>query len=384
MDNAIEIPIRDLVSGMVVSQDVRDKRGRLLLRANKKITRTMLKRIREFKVPSVFIYLNSYNTVLDKVVQERSLEPKEFQGIDEIVRTPKTVILKSKDEMNVHNAFFMQMGTLVANCAKETFRADIDLAEVKKMVLRAVCNKEVLNLLMNLRVKAKYLLNHSAEVALLCAVIGLESGLDETRVKNLILAAFLHDIGMTRISDSILFKTSSLEDEEIKILREHAAKSVAMLGEMEKLDKEVLEIICQHHERSNGSGYPKGLTEGVINECARILSVCDVYSAISHDRCYRERISPLEKIEFFFGSGSHYFNYETVKILLRKVSIYHKGQWVKLSTGQIGIISGIDEKYPTRPFVKLVYDENGEFILRSKEIYLGDRENATLFIDSII
>ncbi len=385
MDNCIEVSVEDLVSGMIVSQDVRDRNGRLLLRADKKITRNILKKIKKFKVPSVSIYLRSYDLFPAGDRSGRIV----IGSVSSQVKGAEVKILKSvypdkEDSFSVHNAFFVQLGNLINSCARETVRPDIDSGEIKRTILRTVCSKDIINLLINLRVKAQYLLNHSVEVALLSTLVGAHMGLNETRLKNLALAAILHDVGMTRIDDSVLFKTTPLSHQESDMLREHAAQSVLMLSEIPGIDREVREIIYQHHERSNGTGYPKGLTENIINNSAKILSACDVYSAISHDRCYRNKISPHERIEFLFGSGNYIFSYEIVKVLLSKVCIYYKGQWVKLNTGQVGIISGIDMNFPTRPYVKLIFDEKGNPMLYSREIFLGDRMNSTMFIESII
>jgi len=69
---------------------------------------------------------------------------------------------------------------------------------------------------------------------------------------------------------------------------------------------------------------------------------------------------------------------------LDKVSIYFRGQWVKLNTGHIGIITAVNTSLPTRPYVRLVYDENGNLMPRSKEVFLGDRNSSTIFIEKTI
>ena len=384
MDTSIKISVGDLVSGMVVSQDVRDKRGRLLLKTNQRITPSMLKRIQRFKISSVSIYLGEASSLPMPKFREIAAVSEEYAILENSFATQNKVTLAGKDDLNIYNTFFLQIGNLISSGAREILRSDVNVGEAKRIILRAICDKEILNLLMELRVKDRYLLNHSVEVTVLCAVIALESEMDELRIRNLITAAILHDIGMTQISDHILFKTKSLTLEEKDIIQTHAAKSVMLLVDIPKIDREVLDIIFQHHERFNGTGYPKGLTENIINQSAKILSICDVCSAISHTRSYRGKLSPQEKIEFFFGSGNHIFSYDIVTMLLDKICIYHKGQWVKLNTGQVGIISGVDEKFPTRPYVKLVYDQFGGFMLRPKEIFLGERANATIFIEQII
>jgi len=381
MLDRIEIGVSELSPGMIVAKSVWDPRGKLLIAVNNKVTGTMIKRLKKYKVSSVFIYIEgSEKEVLKIALKKNPLDVPE---------KPKNVIYKASDykradDINIYNTFYTQINSLIERAARELFRTEININPIKQTVLETLKSKEIINLLIYMRVKAQYLLTHSIEVALLCAIIGLESDMPDKRLKNLILAALLHDIGMTQIKDEIIFKTAPLQSDEIELLRTHAAISVLVLKDMEKIDKEILEIIYQHHERINGSGYPSGLTDNIINSSAKILSACDVYSAISHERSYRGKFHPQERIEFLFASGDHYFSYDIVKMLLDKICIYYKGQWVKLNTGHVGIISGVDPNFPTRPYVKLVYDEKGRPLPMEREVFLGERGLVRVYVEKII
>ncbi|MGE5329192.1 MAG: HD-GYP domain-containing protein [Deltaproteobacteria bacterium] len=381
----IEIKVSELSPGMVVARSVWDQKGKLLIAVNNKVTDTMIRRLKRYNVPTVYIYIEgSESEVLKIAVKKNS-----FQSLIKAKNLPNNIIYKPSDykkaeDINIYNTFYTQINTLIDKCSRELFKPEINIDAIKKPVLEALKNKEIINLLIYMRVKAQYLLIHSIEVALLCSVIGLESNIPDKRLRSLLLAALLHDIGMTQIKDEIIFKTAPLESEEIELLRTHAAISVLVLKDIAKIDREILEIIYQHHERINGSGYPGGLTENIINSSAKILSACDVYSAISHERSYRGKIHPQERIEFLFASGDHYFSYDIVKMLLDKISIYYKGQWVKLNTGHVGVISGVDPGFPTRPYIKLIYDEKGRRLPVEKEVFLGERGLVRIYIEKII
>ena len=380
MDNCIVVPVKDLVSGMIAAEDIRDNRGRLLLRAGKEVKHSMIEKIREFNISSVSIYLKMYDT--KEII---TLQPKNDYIFREVkIDKPNKVYINKEKEFNIFNVFFIQLSSLMDKVIREMLRPDINYSGVKKRILRVLCNKNLLNLLMSLRVKDQYLLKHSVEVGVLSALIGEELCLDQEGMKKLILAAIFHDIGMTEIRNNILYKNLPLTPEELEVINSHTARSVILLKQYLKMDSEILEIVYQHHERFDGTGYPRGLKENIITNSARILAVCDVYSAISNQRSYRDRFSPQERLEFFFASGNYYFDYEIVKILLDKVSIYFRGQWVKLNTGHIGIITAVNTSLPTRPYVRLVYDENGNLMPRSKEVFLGDRNSSTIFIEKTI
>lgn len=384
MKERVEIKLSELSPGMVVARSVWAPKGNLLIAVDKRITAAMIKRLKKHNISSVFVYVEGSESEILKI----ALKNNSFKSLI-MSEKPQSVIYKAADfkktdDINIHNTFYMQINNLLDKSARELFKPEVNIEPIKHIVLQTLKSKEIIRLLIYMRVKAQYLLIHSIEVALLCTVIGLESDMPDKRLRNLVLAALLHDIGMTQIKDEVVFKTEPLDSEEIELLRTHAAMSVLVLKDIAKLEREVLEIIYQHHERVNGSGYPSGLTDNVINSSAKILSACDVYSAISHERSYRGKLHPQEKIEFLFASGDHYFSYDIVKMLLNKISIYYKGQWVKLNTGHVGIISGVDPEFPTRPYIKLVYDEKGTPLPFEREVFLGDRGLVRVFIEKII
>ncbi|MGE5473347.1 MAG: HD-GYP domain-containing protein [Ignavibacteriales bacterium] len=384
MQGSIDVEVSKLSPGMVLASNVWDNKGKLLIGANKKVTITMIRRLRKYNIKTVSVFIEGSELEVFRISQKKGFH----QSLDDTEKLQGTIHkpsdFKKNEDINVYNTFYVQISNLIDKCARELFRQEVKIDVIKQPILEALKSKEIINLLIHMRVKAQYLLVHSIEDALLCSVIGLESDMPDKRLKNLLLAALLHDVGMTQIKDEIIFKTTPLDSQEIELLRTHAAKSVLVLKEIQKIDKEVLEIIYQHHERINGSGYPSGLTDNIINSSAKILSACDVYSAISHERSYRGKFHPQEKIEFLFASGDHYFSYEIVKILLDKISIYYKGQWVKLNTGHVGIISGVDPNFPTRPYIKLIYDEKGRHLPNEREVFLGDRGLVRVFIEKII
>ena len=129
---------------------------------------------------------------------------------------------------------------------------------------------------------------HSQTVGRLCETMARELGFDEDRVERLRLAGILHDIGKIGVPDSILCKPGQLNDEEMEQMRRHPELGARMLSSSELDD--VREWILAHHERPDGTGYPKGLTTGEIPIEASILAVGDAYEAMTSDRVYRRSI----------------------------------------------------------------------------------------------
>jgi putative nucleotidyltransferase with HDIG domain len=137
-----------------------------------------------------------------------------------------------------------------------------------------------------------YTAYHSENVAKYSELIAREMGLSERHCTNIKLAALLHDIGKIGIPENILNKPSRLTDDEFDIIKSHPTIGYTIVKDL-KFFKEngVLEAILYHHEREDGSGYPKGLKSAEIHLYAKIIAVADSFDAISSNRIYRDKKS---------------------------------------------------------------------------------------------
>lgn len=144
--------------------------------------------------------------------------------------------------------------------------------------------------------KDTYTSGHSARVQKYAEMIALAVKLPDKKVEKIKTAALLHDIGKVGISDSILKKPLSLTFDEYEEIKKHVIMGVEILEGVDFL-KDISEIIKQHHERPDGGGYPSGLSNGQICIEAAILSLADVYDAMTSDRPYRHAMSKEEALE---------------------------------------------------------------------------------------
>jgi putative nucleotidyltransferase with HDIG domain len=146
----------------------------------------------------------------------------------------------------------------------------------------------VLSLAEALDQRDSYTAKHSQTVGMLCELMARELGLDEARVQRVHLAGILHDIGKIGVPDSILRKPGKLSTDEMDQMRRHPELGARILAS-DELD-DVRGWILAHHERPDGTGYPKGLTSEEIPIEASILAVGDAYEAMTSDRVYRRSI----------------------------------------------------------------------------------------------
>jgi putative nucleotidyltransferase with HDIG domain len=157
---------------------------------------------------------------------------------------------------------------------------------------------------------------HTKRVAQMTREIARQFGLREDQLVHIIRGALLHDIGKMAIADSILMKAGPLTDEERELMQKHPASAYEMLSHIAYL-KPALDIPCCHHERWDGTGYPKGLKGTQIPLAARIFAVADTWDALAHDRRYHQAW-PRKKVcaHIKAGAGSH-FDPEVAAIFLK-------------------------------------------------------------------
>lgn len=143
--------------------------------------------------------------------------------------------------------------------------------------------------------KDPYTKGHSVRVMHLATILGRKMNLPPAQLRILKMGALLHDVGKITLDLSILNKPSGLSDQETELMKKHPELGVRILGQIQELH-DVLPAVLHHHERYDGSGYPQALQSTQIPLLARIISVADVFDALTSDRPYRAAVTPEEAI----------------------------------------------------------------------------------------
>ena len=200
---------------------------------------------------------------------------------------------------------------------------------------------------------------HSVEVTLAALMVGKGMGYDTKKLLDLGLAAFLENVGMYWIPEGILQKATKLETEEIDLIKEHpqiSAKILSRLGDRyEWLAKTALQV----HERSDGSGYPKGIKGSEISEAASIIGLVDTYVAMIRKRAYRESILQPDAIGFILKEAKSQFPAKVLKAFLNSISLFPFNTCVRLNNKSVGRVISTDKNHPLRPTVEVFHDGLG-------------------------
>ncbi|MDO8605029.1 MAG: HD domain-containing protein [Phaeospirillum sp.] len=160
----------------------------------------------------------------------------------------------------------------------------------------AVSNHDFKIILDNVKGHDNYSYVHSLRVATLLSLFGHTIGLKGDDMSLLASGGLVHDIGKMKIPHEVLNKPGRLDDSELQVMRSHVPKSVDYLKLCETLPKGVITIAEQHHEKLDGTGYPKGLKGSQLNELARMASIVDIFSALTDRRVYKEPMAPEDAL----------------------------------------------------------------------------------------
>lgn len=284
------------------------------------------------------------------------------------------------EESRIIYAHALQVISEILNKTKQD--APVDLREAyeitKVMVDRVVLgDKELIALTVNYS-EDNYLYAHSVNVCVISIYVGLNCGYNKSKILELSLGAFLHDLGMIKVID-IASAPRPLNETEFQEVKKHPIYSANILNKIKDIQEEVLYIAQQTHERLNGKGYPHGLKSDKIHEYSKIVATIDVYEALTHPRPYHQPLQPHEAIrELLSINSTGFFEPPILKTLINAIGLYPIGSWVELNTGEIAKVISSNEDAPLRPKVNIIFGANKERLLEMKSVDLLIRSN--LFI----
>lgn len=197
--------------------------------------------------------------------------------------------------------------------------------------------------------------HHGLNVSILCLMLAKALAFSRDQLRALGTGALLHDIGLSEIPDRVLRKP---RDEYTKPERELRAMHVqygVQIGERLGLAPEVLDIIAQHHELANGSGYPRGLKLGQITAPARVVSLINYYDNLCNPGVLSQALTPHEALSLMFAQQKSKFDAQMLQLMIRSLGVYPPGSIVQLSNAAIAVVVSVNPQKALRPWVVL-YD----------------------------
>jgi putative nucleotidyltransferase with HDIG domain len=223
-----------------------------------------------------------------------------------------------------------------------------------------------------------YLYNHSVNVSIMALSLAKAMGLGEEDVRAVGIGALLHDIGKTGVSEQIIRKPGGLSSEEWDKIKQHPQLGSNIIKRMEGIDATIGRLIYEHHIKFDHSGYPE--TVDSLHPLSQVITICDAYDALTTLRVYQKPHDPVEAIKVMSNFSGRHFNPDMLKTFMDMMGLYPVGTMVRLTTGEIGVVTRLNEGTPDRPVVKILYGEDGTEVASSFEADLkaeGTREIVT-------
>lgn len=233
----------------------------------------------------------------------------------------------------------------------------VDRAEFDSLVnnvINAVEQEQTMAMayIMN-RGKTGSLASSAINIAIIAATVAFRMQLPRKRVMSLVIAALLHDIGMMQISEAIVNKKAVLTSQEFEQLKLHSIYSERFVTDVLMLPRECSNIVLQHHEHWDGSGYPNGRKGDDIDVGARILAVADSFEALVGKKSYRDAIISYEAMKTLLAESGSHFDSEVMKVFVQIMGVYPPGSIIQLSDNSVAKVIQANPDAPFLPVVQL-------------------------------
>lgn len=237
-----------------------------------------------------------------------------------------------------------------------------ELREVAQKILTDLGeNGELLAEVSLLRSRDDATFTHSVNMAILCLLMGQALGYGREDLLKLGQGALLHDLGKMEVLH-IITKPAALSPQEFEEVKRHAAIGYELLRSRTGASILAAHVALQHHERLDGSGYPRGLAGTQIHDFGRLAAVADVFDAATAPRRYRTALTPLEAAALIRSLAGSKLDPQMVRTLLSRLALYPRGSILVLNGGRVGVVVGQHPELPDRPLVRVITDEDGNLV----------------------
>ena len=341
-----------LKAGMVVGRTIWNEAGHPLLQQGVVVTEGILFRLKQLNIKYVYIEDRlSYGIKIEETIKP-AVRNKIVGKITETFHSVKKA--RSGQSSFVLDQQSKAIGDIIE-----------DLLDA------VLSSEEVLTVLTDAYLYDEYLYHHSFQVTLYSLSIAKEMGHSHEDLRLIGMGALLHDIGKLLVPTDILSKPGRLTDEEYDIMKQHTRHGFDLLRNLYSISLLVAHCAFQHHERLDGSGYPRGLVDAQIHPFAKIIGVADVFDAVTSNRVYRDKLLPFQGMAIIEEGSGTIFSPEVVEALRCSVVHYPNGTVLLLSDGRRGIVSRQNAEQPARPRVR-IFEEGSKLLPATYEMNLAD------------
>ena len=366
------ISINQLKQGSLYSEPEFLDTGYILLVPETPVPATLINHLSEWGFRTVI-------TTGDVVDPTASINSKS-QSIDELIeevnsgKQESKIIIEQGDYEGLKQLYLQFIDYIDKIFTKYVTRKELnynDLSDNVKKIMTVVQENRylLLRIMAEISDSKNYLIYHTVRTTILSLIIGAQFKFQPHKLLELGIAASLHEIGMIRIPPQIYMADRALNINEKKAISAHPILGFNILKE-KKVPLAVSLVALEHHERMNGTGYPRSLSGEKISQYSRIVAVACAYDAATSKRPYREGKQQHIGIVEFLKNQDKQFDDTVIKALIFSLSLYPVGTFVVLTNGKYGQVIDVNPGDPRYPIVKVLNaktPDGKDLILRTSE-----------------
>jgi len=348
------VSVEHLNEGDVLAKDIYSSGGKILLGKGVALKLPYIDRLQKLGINGIYI---DDDLTSDILIEDVISDKHRYEAMAAIEKACETIRNEKNNEIN--------MKELISNIVQDI-----------------LFQKEIMITLIDMRNVNNQVYAHSVNVCVLSTVLGKGLGLPVGKLNELAQGALLHDVGIVNLPNEVINKTGSLTEEETELYHTHTTQGYDIIRKKTATSIITAHIAYQHHEWTNGHGYPRQLKGSAIHPLAEIVAVADFYDCLVHGSPSIHRVLPHVACEVLMANAGVRFRQELIQTFLQYIAAYPTGYIVKLNNGETGVIVGQNKGLPTRPIVRILGEKMNLKQVRVIEYNLA--HELTLFVEYII
>ena len=359
-----QVPIDDLQPGMYVNQ-VLEQTGTLKMRSKGVV-----------KTQAIIDSLKAKGILTVEVDLTKSKLPQTAEPVETAAQDVKKAPVKTvgRDSINEASDLYNNALTIQSSFLKSLQNdAVTDLSTMESLshsLIESVFdNKDALSCLTMIKNTDKYLLEHSINCSVLSGIFCKFLGYDRDIIEQVSLGTLLMDVGMSALPEEIRNNVDEFTQDDWEVMKTHVEMGVDLVEQCGEISDLSLRIIQEHHERIDGSGYPRGLSGDQISEFSQIAAIVDAYDAMTSNRSHKNSITPAQALKRLKQTEN--LDQGLVKQFIQCIGVHPVGSLVRLRSGKLGIVSKINPDDPVSPHVMTFYSVTSQHFNEVKRIDLS-------------
>ena len=382
-----QIPITALIPGMVTAEDILTYDSQLIVPKNVVLTENIISRLESYSI----YYVNINDDIADEFYKPMAPESDNINENLSILsfspqhQSNKEKIKSSSAFQRFNQDFIRCEEHFKDNLMKSLHRNEpLRVNELLKEVMLLLRNENgdvsIFDMLLNMSNKEDSVYAHCIDVALISNVLARWLNFSEADQKMVTACGLFHDVGKFMLPSGVLRKPGKLTPAEFEIVKTHTIEGFHMLNRFRNIPEPVKNVALMHHEKCDGSGYPYGLKGDEIDKFSKIVTIADIFDAMTSERVYRAAMCPFSVIKHFEDNGIQKYEMKYILTFLENVSNSYLNHRVTLSNGLEGDVIFINNDKFSQPVIKT---DNNEIINLQEQYYnsimkLSNQENISI------